>query len=564
MPIGKRWTGAASAASSLLVAATLLVPLAGVAAADPTSETSATMPPRPTTETGDPQAPAAPTSTMPARPTTDVAPGTSDRFSRLAVTPFGCSSYWNPGFNRSFTVCGRILDKYNEFGGPGGKLGLPTSDELVNPDNVGRRTSFQNDASIYWSPTTDAHQLGGEIGKKWCELGCESVLGYPTSDELVNPDNVGRRNSFQNDVSIYWSPATGAHSIGGAIGAEWAARGYEGGPHGYPATDELRNGDGVGRRNIFQGGSIYYHPATGAHTIWGAIRDNWASRSYENGRFGYPTSNEFAFEGGWAQNFQNATIDWLPGDPITPADEALPPDSEWTEYRPTSPVDPRARVNPETTLPSSAVPSSAPSSPDVSVPEDSSEASVPETSQESTTATPAVTSGPEATTDSTADNFFGPRNASAPQRMQEPELPCGFGKMDRPHASQSKSPLGGLAFPEQIHNKVASQCLSVAVSPEHSLKAKTSRLRFWGRPFPQKQIPYGNKIITAGGYQAEMHSLNGSKLTLLSSIACKAGTKFRYHTEFSGTFAFPGEAPRNYGTKTATNPEGKEVLCVGN
>ncbi len=508
MPIGKRWTGAASAASSLLVAAALLVPLAGVASADPTSETSATMPPRPTTETGDPQAPAAPTSTMPARPTTDVAPGTSDRFSRLAVTPFGCSSYWNPGFNRSFTVCGRILDKYNEFGGPGGKLGLPTSDELVNPDNVGRRTSFQNDASIYWSPTTDAHQLGGEIGKKWCELGCESVLGYPTSDELVNPDNVGRRNSFQNDVSIYWSPATGAHSIGGAIGAEWAARGYEGGPHGYPATDELRNGDGVGRRNIFQGGSIYYHPATGAHTIWGAIRDNWASRNYENGRFGYPTSNEFAFEGGWAQNFQHGTIDWKSGDPANPADIVEPTGSKFGDYGWIDPTVVRAGTGAPTSSESEPTPDS-----DVPV---TTEGTNPDTESSSPAVAPSTSSGSEESP--AADNFLSIRPARTQDEPDDPDLGACGTQINLTHPANTR--------PDQIHTRVVSKCPAPGMTG-HEIEAKTGRYRWFGLAQP---LPEADGIPAKQGPAAKTY------LRVTTAVWCTRGTTFDYRVKADGKF----------------------------
>ncbi|WP_158171171.1 LGFP repeat-containing protein [Rhodococcus sp. JT-3] len=158
----------------------------------------------------------------------------------------GCEDFWNPEKGRWFMVCGRILAKYIEFNRQFGKLGLPTSDELTNPDGVGKRTSFTNDASIYWSPASDAHQIGGAIGAKWCALGCEGTLGYPTSDELTNPDGVGKRNSFMNDISIYWIQATGAQPIGGAIGARWGRSGYEGGRYGYPAGQELNATCGEG------------------------------------------------------------------------------------------------------------------------------------------------------------------------------------------------------------------------------------------------------------------------------------------------------------------------------
>jgi len=45
----------------------------------------------------------------------------------------------------------------------------------------------------------------------------------------------------------------------------------------------------------------------------GGIRTAWASTGFENGRLGYPTSNEFATGGGnFAQTYQNGRITWSP------------------------------------------------------------------------------------------------------------------------------------------------------------------------------------------------------------------------------------------------------------
>lgn len=46
----------------------------------------------------------------------------------------GCQSYWPIAFE----VCGVIRDKYNSLGGPNSFLNYPVSNELVNPDNIGR------------------------------------------------------------------------------------------------------------------------------------------------------------------------------------------------------------------------------------------------------------------------------------------------------------------------------------------------------------------------------------------------------------------------------------------
>ena len=51
----------------------------------------------------------------------------------------------------------------------------------------------------------------------------------------------------------------------------------------------LNNG-GIGRQ--YQGGSIYWSSATGAREVPGAIRDLWGSTGWENGHLGMPISDE--------------------------------------------------------------------------------------------------------------------------------------------------------------------------------------------------------------------------------------------------------------------------------
>jgi uncharacterized protein with LGFP repeats len=50
-------------------------------------------------------------------------------------------------------------------------------------------------------------------------------MGYPTTDELSTPDGIGRYNHFDKAGSIYWTPGTGAHEVYGAIRQRWSALG---------------------------------------------------------------------------------------------------------------------------------------------------------------------------------------------------------------------------------------------------------------------------------------------------------------------------------------------------
>ncbi|MEU3843815.1 DUF2599 domain-containing protein [Streptomyces sp. NPDC028635] len=137
------------------------------------------------------------------------------------------------------------------------------------------------------------HSVDGAIWTQYTQTpGMQDALGCPTSDELVVPDGVGRRQVFEHG-SIYWSPDSGAHTVWGVIGDRWGQCGWEGGNLGYPLTDEIKNPDGRGVRQQFQRGSIYWSPSTGAHPVWGLIGWYWGKQGYEGGFFGYPTSDEY-------------------------------------------------------------------------------------------------------------------------------------------------------------------------------------------------------------------------------------------------------------------------------
>ncbi len=71
-----------------------------------------------------------------------------------------------------YSVCGAILDKYNELGGPNSFLLYPTSDELTNPDGVGKRSTFMN-GPIYWHPDAGAHPVVNHFFACWQRNGWE-------------------------------------------------------------------------------------------------------------------------------------------------------------------------------------------------------------------------------------------------------------------------------------------------------------------------------------------------------------------------------------------------------
>jgi uncharacterized protein with LGFP repeats len=66
----------------------------------------------------------------------------------------------------------------------------------------------------------------------------------------------------------------------------------------------------VGRFSVFERGSIYWHPSTGAYEVHGRIRDRYMQEGWETGHLGYPTSDEYAYGDGRRSNFQHGYIHW--------------------------------------------------------------------------------------------------------------------------------------------------------------------------------------------------------------------------------------------------------------
>ncbi|MDN6794640.1 MAG: hypothetical protein L0L69_06220 [Propionibacterium sp.] len=99
------------------------------------------------------------------------------------------------------------------------------------------------------------------ITAKWQSLGgARGSLGSAT--ESPRSEGAGVRQSFQGGT-IYWTQAAGAHPVWGGIYWNWQARGGQTGSMGYPTTDEIKSGNGVYQK--FQGGTIYWTQATGAY-----------------------------------------------------------------------------------------------------------------------------------------------------------------------------------------------------------------------------------------------------------------------------------------------------------
>jgi uncharacterized protein with LGFP repeats len=202
-------------------------------------------------------------------------------------------------------LTGAVETRYAQLGGTTGRLGAVTGCEQSTAD--GRFATFQRGA-VYWSAASGAWDVSGSFRDLWAGTGWENgFLRYPVSGEV----GIRAGGVFQNyqGGTLYWSPASAAHSVSGSFLGLYAATGYENGCLGYPLTQELPSRDaGVYQR--FQGGVAYWSPTTGAHALCGAFLDAYASTGYENGSLGYPVSDEHDVPGGRRVDFQRGYVEW--------------------------------------------------------------------------------------------------------------------------------------------------------------------------------------------------------------------------------------------------------------
>jgi peptidoglycan/xylan/chitin deacetylase (PgdA/CDA1 family) len=148
----------------------------------------------------------------------------------------------------------------------------------------------------------------GAIRGEYVALGAQhGLLGIARTVEM--PGTVaGSAIQWFTGGRVYWTPATGAHEVNGAILGKYLALGSVNGFLGYPRSDEVSVTGG--RASQFQGANIYWGGATGAHEVNGAILGKYLSLGGSGSRLGLPTSDEFSVTGGRRSTFQHGTITW--------------------------------------------------------------------------------------------------------------------------------------------------------------------------------------------------------------------------------------------------------------
>ncbi|WP_410583786.1 LGFP repeat-containing protein [Amycolatopsis sp. lyj-108] len=189
-------------------------------------------------------------------------------------------------------IYGSVLARYLETGGPAGPLGYPATSQGDAPgggwyaDFTGNPAAgSSNGGSIYWNPEITpfdepdrAHTLYGPIWKKWVSLGRTAWQGQPLTSLAPTPNATGPNGA---GAYVHFGQPTEANQLD---------------PNS-PAN-----------------ASIYYSDQTKeTHTVQGSIRQTWRQNGWEQGRFGFPTTDEQPTPTGWTQTFQHGTITWNRG-----------------------------------------------------------------------------------------------------------------------------------------------------------------------------------------------------------------------------------------------------------
>jgi hypothetical protein len=135
-------------------------------------------------------------------------------------------------------------------------------------------------------------------------LGGYTKIGQPFWGE--HPVRGGRATWF-GARDVYWSAATGPHSIFGWLRARYRQPGVID-VLGLP-TGEERMGQVTGSRvQRFRSGALYWTKATGAQPVYGLISQKYGALGAERSRLGLPTRAAYRVNGGVQQTFQHGWI----------------------------------------------------------------------------------------------------------------------------------------------------------------------------------------------------------------------------------------------------------------
>jgi hypothetical protein len=170
--------------------------------------------------------------------------------------------YWS-GKTGAVPVVGQIWVDYEGMG-EAGAIGLPVAPAVGI--GGGQRQDFQHAQMYFKSGASKAFEVHGAILAKFVSSGATGVWGFPVSNEgnvMSGSAVIGRSSEFERST-IYWSATSGALEVHGDIRERYRSLGGPAGDLGFPTSDEsdVPGASAPARYNTFQHGSIVWFGST--------------------------------------------------------------------------------------------------------------------------------------------------------------------------------------------------------------------------------------------------------------------------------------------------------------
>lgn len=141
--------------------------------------------------------------------------------------------------------------------------------------------------------------------------------GSPTAEGTATPDEDPNAGAGETTVQ---TPDGTEVTVKGSIYQKYTEAGGPTGTLGMPEGEEQVARDG-GRYQNFVGGTVFFSEETGAHIVWGDIREAWEANGGAEGELGFPTSDEETTPEGKKSEFEGGTITWNSSDRSTTVTE---------------------------------------------------------------------------------------------------------------------------------------------------------------------------------------------------------------------------------------------------
>ncbi len=149
------------------------------------------------------------------------------------------------------------------------------------------------------------------LAARYTQLGgAGSYLGNPVGAQYPITGGIGQNYKAGR---MYYTPATGAHALRGAILAGYLTLGGPAGPVGVPTTDELASADSAAGtttspdRAASQSTGPPPPEPTRSKVLSAPVGQPWAGN---RAALGYPTSNKYPVTGGRRSDFGRGSITW--------------------------------------------------------------------------------------------------------------------------------------------------------------------------------------------------------------------------------------------------------------